>query len=224
YQRYLPASNQHVPPPTELVAGQRPGRPYTHTWKFISEPLYQLADQFHQFGVYDRVDSRTQYYPVQPVSDADAKALDSVAANPNDWWTDSAALYIQTYSFRVDTLPVPWPPFPPYNKDLKMAPASLFNPEMNLRIEKRGQGWIAMRRDKRDDDFAEFTGLPQTLKLKSKLSALTAQVTLQPAVAMPHPPIVQKAFFWITGSQAHLAFVATPGLPQMHSIFRIRMA
>jgi hypothetical protein len=222
FQRYLPASNQLVPPSTELVAGQRPGRSYTHAWKFIREPLYQLADQFSQFGVYDQVDSRTQYYPVQPASDADATALATAPAN--DWWTDLAALYIQTYSFRVDTLPVPWPPFPPYKKDLKMAAASLFNPEMLLRIVKRGPRWIAMRRDKRDDDLAAFTGLPLTLNVKSKASGLSARVTLQPAVPMAQPPIIQKAFFWITGTQANLALVATPGLPEVHSVFRIRMA
>jgi hypothetical protein len=194
-------------------------------WSPDSDPAALiLADQFTQFGVYNQVDSRTQYYPVQPASDADAKALATVEANPSDWWMDSAALYIQTYSFRVDKLPVPWPPFPPFNRDLKMRPASLFNSEMMLRIVKRGPGWVAMRRDKRDDDLAAFTGLPLTLNLKSKASGLTARVTLQPAVPMAQSPIIQKAFFWITGNQANVAFVATPGLPTVHSVFRVRMA
>src|SRR5207237_9844699 len=87
YQRYLSAINMPVPPVGELVPGARPVRGYTHAWKFLPEAVFQTADTFSHFGVYDTVDSRTQYYTVAPASAIDAAALTNVGPGP---WIDVA--------------------------------------------------------------------------------------------------------------------------------------
>jgi hypothetical protein len=243
YQRYLPPSNQLVPMLNQLTGG-RPASGFQHPWKFIRESAFQLADHFSHFGVYDQVDSRTQYYPVQPVSSPDAAALASVAANPADWWSDVVwtqtpprppdwevgwrihppQLSIQTFGFTVDKLQTPWPPFAPFLRDTAMCPASLFNPEMLLRIVWRDTRWIAVRRDKRDDDLAPFDHLPKQIAIQNRARDKTANIIVQPAVRIWEPPAVQTAYFWITGSAAVVAFSAPMAAAPLDNVYRIRMA
>jgi hypothetical protein len=119
---------------------------------------------------------------------------------------------------------MPWPPFAPFLKDTAMRPASLFNPEMLLRIVWRDTRWIAMRRDKRDDDLAPFDGLPRQLRIQNKVRDKTVTVTLQPAVRISGPPAVQTAYFWITGSDAVIAFTTPMAAVPLDNVYRIRMA
>ena len=85
--------------------GERPTQGYTHPWKFLAEPVFKLADRFSHFGVYDSVDSRSQYYLV---SDADAALLGR--GSGWRWIDDSGQLAIDAYLFRFDRLRLPWLP------------------------------------------------------------------------------------------------------------------
>jgi hypothetical protein len=224
FQRYLPASNELVPPPAQLVPGRQPAVGYQHAWKFMSEPLFQQADRFSHFLVYDLVDSRTQYYPVKPASDADAKQLEAIAGVANDWWIDAAqSLFNNAYTFRIDTMALPWPPWPPFPK-VPMRPASLYNPQTLLKIVQRGTNWIALRRDKRDDDMALLDGLPATATLTNRLSGHTAHITILPGVRLEGPPAVQRVFFWMTGTQAFVAITPPQASQPFDNVFRVRMA
>jgi len=122
YQRYLPATNELVPPVIDLhdvepaASGNRSGRPksgYSHRWKFLPESVFRLADQFSHFGVYDVVDSRMQFYTVTP-SSPDAHA--ALLAGERGAWVndpkqveDSKRIKIRGYSFRFDWARLPWP-------------------------------------------------------------------------------------------------------------------
>lgn len=247
YQRYLPPSNQLMPQLNQLIGG-RPTSGFQHPWKFIDEPAFQLADRFSHFGVYDQVDSRSQYYPVQPATAADATALTAVAADPQDRWSDVVwtesrvrpppgepggevswakgppQLAVQTFSFTVDKLQLPWPPFAPFLKDTALCPASLFNPEALLRIVWRDTRWIAMRRDKRDDDLAPFDNLPRRMQVQNKTWDKTATVTLQPGVRISDPPAVQTAYFWIVGNDAVVAISGPMTIVPLDNVYRLRMA
>ena len=232
YQRYLPASNQMAPPLIGLVAGQRPAVGYTHAWKFVTETVFARADQFSHFGVYDQVDSRRKYYPVD-VAAADVPTLDAVAARADDWWTDSGLpapnprLFINRYTFDLRTMHLPWPPLPPFPQQ-PMVPASMYNPDTMLRIVRRGTRWIAIHWDKRDDDMVPLDGLPQTLTLTNRARDKTVRVTLYPGVRVASPPAVATAYFWWEDSaNAGIAFVLSTGVAATlvrDSIWRVRMA
>jgi len=222
YQRYLPADNGHVPPAEQLVAGARPALPYPHPWKFVTEAAFQSADRFSHFGVYDEVDSRTQYYPVDPVSFA---ALDAAHVAPDDWWVDTEhKLSITAYTFALDTMQVPWFPWPPFPK-VPLQPASLFNDAAMLRFVKRGARWIAVRADKRDDDLVPYDVIPPapvTFARRGRDGTArpgTIGVVLQAGQVVPAPPAVQTAFFWWEGGGATAA-IAYSG----RNVARVRMA
>ncbi len=233
YQRYLPASNQLVPPQIALVAGQRPPAGYAHPWKFLPETMFTAADRFSHFGVYDQVDSRMKYYPVD-VNAADVPTLDALAAQPDQWWSDDplqpsssdARLYINRYTFNLQTMRLPWPPWPPFPQE-RMVPASLYNPDTMLRLVRRGTRWIALHWDKRDDDMLPFDGLPRTVTLKSKARDKSVQVTIHPAIHVDSPPAVATVYFWWEdATTAGIGFIqADAGLiPLQDNVWRIRMA
>jgi hypothetical protein len=163
YQRYLPATNLPIPLASELLPG-RPGTGYAHAWKFLPELAFQRADRFSHFGVYDTVDSRTQYYLVEPFSDVDAQNL--AAGGPGPWIDQGRQLHVNALKFwwaaplrppeivvNVENLYVGPPP---------KRPPSIFNLETRLRIVKRGSRWLAMHWDKRDDDLMPFAGCPRS--------------------------------------------------------------
>ena len=52
----------------------------------MPEPVFRRADRFSHFGVYAEVDSRTQYYVVEPVLAKDAQAL--AAGGPGPWFDE----------------------------------------------------------------------------------------------------------------------------------------
>ncbi len=108
YQRYLPPDNNLVPPEERLMAGrQMPAEHYNHPWKFLPEPVFQLADKFQFFGVYDdSVDTRVQYYDVTPAPGEDAK----LAITPGPWVDDQHQLYVSQWKFKWDDFPAQWDP------------------------------------------------------------------------------------------------------------------
>ena len=91
------------------------------------------------------------------------------AGQAGAWIDDSGQLAIDAYLFRSDWLRrLPWPPKVPPDTSPKAQP-SLFNPDVRLRIVRRGAQSIAMHWDKRDNNFMPFAGLPKnrvTLKFR----------------------------------------------------------
>ncbi len=217
YQRYLPASHRYVPQPGALVAGQRPALPQDFHWKFLPEEVFKRADRFSHFGVYADVDSRTQHYPVTPASAADA---DQLAAGETGTWIDQGGqLTVQAWTF-------------PWHGELSglhpKSPPSMYNPQTRLRIERRGARWIALHRDKRDDDLLPFENLPKSVILQNGARRVT--VTLGPNVFVERPPAVERVRFWWEGSgsslRAGISFVPlqVPGVPVPGNVWKVRMA
>jgi len=217
-QKYLPPSNALDPIAPLLPANARPPASADRAWKFVPEALFQRADHFSHFGVYDIVDSRCQYYPLQVSADA-AAVLQS--AGPGPWIDDQKKLAIVAQrQFSWDDLQLPDSPI----IEAK-SPASLFNPNTMLKIVRRGAQWIAMHWDKRDDDLMPFD-VPMTgLDVPLSHGAGKVQVKFMPNVLLEGPPAVQKAFFWISGGQANIAY--TPPLAAAYAydnVARVRMA
>ena len=228
YQRYLPASNALLPSANQLVANAPPPETPPHAWKFLPEAVFQAADRFSHFGVYDTVDSRTQYYTVTPATATDAAVLTS--AGPGPWIDVGCKLYVRAWKF--------WwaaPLRPPdtcgpdlagtadslanYEGRPEKQPPSIFNPDTRLRIEQRSGQWVALHWDKRDDDLMPFNGLPMSVVLQNGAAQVT--VTLQANPRIEGPPVVPLVGF---------VWNATPGAPvtlELQSpspIWRIRMA
>jgi hypothetical protein len=224
YQRYLPADNQLVPPPSSLT-GSRPTASYAHDWKFLPEPMFQAADRFSHFGVYTSVDSRTQYYVVIPASDTDAQVLDAGAADAAPWVDTGHLLCTRLLEFQW-AAPLRW-------SDIDLgrslwslhivgppkSPPSLFNPETRLRIVRRGTQWIAMHWDKRNDDLIPFDGLPCSVTLSK--GAYTATVTLQSHTWVEQPPAVHRAEWAWTGDPQYPVMLA---LSQPTNVWRVHLA
>jgi hypothetical protein len=211
-QRYLPAGNALAGEP---VQGMQPSMGYSHPWRFVPEPIFAFADRFSHFFVYDMVDSRTKYYPINIGSPSDLNKLQ--AADPNEMWGDSTGqLFINASAFHIEALNIPWPPtWPPPQKP--MSPASFYNDQTWLRIVKRGSQWIAMHWDKRDDDMEPLSGLPKTVNLRSKTSGAIIAVNISPAVQIAAPPAVQAVYFWwVDATTAAIAFHGS-------NVWRIRM-
>jgi len=226
YQRYLPADNKLMPPEERLIAGrQMPAEHYDHTWKFLPEPLFQLADKFQFFGVYDGgVDTRVQYYDVTPAAGEEAK----LAASPGPWVDDARQLYVSQWKFnwkdpdRLGASPV--------------EPPSIFNAETRLQIVKKGSRWIAMLWDKRDDDMKPFDRLPMQVTLKRRGpdgtfvkepdgTILTATVTIGANHTLRQPPMVKTAYFWLEpNGMAGIAFEASSFAALRENVSRVRMA
>ena len=157
YQKYLPADNVEVPEGSTLsdtrdddgriIADKKPDKPYTHEWQFISESNFNTADRFSHLGVYQTVDSRSQYYKI---------ALHGDSALPDFYnrvpWTDhSSRLWVFTGK----------PPF-------VHCPPSLFNNATYLKLAIRDNvGLIAMHWDKRDDELPGFRNVFRTVTLRS---------------------------------------------------------
>jgi hypothetical protein len=194
YQRYLPATNE-LPDSKPLGPDGRPAAPYTHPWKFLPESVFQLADQFSHLGVYDVVNSRTQYYVVLPEREADKLALSKVAAG-GPWADVRQQVSIHTYLFRWQNLRIPLSLPPPKGP---RQPPSLVNPEARLRIVKRGSRWIGTHWDKRDDDLLPFTfrARPPRKVISFSRDGKQARVALKQHKRSEEPPVVQSAYCWL---------------------------
>lgn len=240
YQRYLPSSNKLVPQEKGLVPHDPPQRPepgFNHAWKFLPEDLFQLADRFSHFGVYDSVDSRTQYYVVDPAAESDARALGEGQAEP--WLDHMYRLYRWSPKF-------PWSAplqlFSPWNLVpgvLDRRPPSLFNRQTRLRIVRRGDRWIAMHWDKRDDELLPFGGpfdplqrqhLPfDPISLELTGAGRRVAVTLRSHAWVTEPPSVQRvALRWegATGLEASAVLFppTTTDRPPLENLWRLRIA
>ena len=232
YQRYLPATNRMTPAAAELIPGERPRTGYTHPWKFLPEAVFQRADRWSHFGVYDQVDSRTQYYRIDPVTATDAAEL---AKEPSGPWIDEGnQLLLGAWRF-------PW-----HGGQLEYRikrPPSIFNRRTRLRIVRRGSfGWIATHADKRDDDLMPFEGLPMTVELTQ--GTRRARVIIRSNVWVEEPPVVRSAEFSWSGEPNTAAVIAlstpqeqrdldasrtallkqTPDAVVFENIWRVRMA
>lgn len=225
YQRYLPASNRLAP--ADPVPGGEPEEHYEHAWKFLPEDVFRLADRFSHLGVYSTVDSRCQLYELRPATAEDERALEAGGEGPwvdakyelyrwapKLWW--AAPLHILTPSNIVPGV-------------LDRKPPSLFNRETRLRIARRGERWIAMHWDKRDDDLLPFRGLPgEELDVELTRGDRTARLTLTWHTWAQEPPAVRRAEFrWSgeSGTPAAVALHPPEGMPGAESrLWRLRIA
>ncbi|HVE82049.1 MAG TPA: hypothetical protein VND93_04355 [Myxococcales bacterium] len=202
-QKYLPADNRLVPEflNTDIPrASPRPLRGYDHPWQFWPEPAFQLADQHPFFGVYQSVNSRSQYYRVE-LSEQDAAM---VRAHP-----EAARWLAQPGSLYLNVTRVHWDAAGPGEKvsvagllgaDAKSAwtrrPSPLYEDgPFSFKLLDRGRlGWIAVYWDKRDDDLAELSDLPRPVTLSLDGSPETrVRVTFRGCELVYDPPVVQRA-------------------------------
>ena len=230
FQRYLPADNRLIPAPTALT-GARPSVGFSHPWRFITEEAFTLADRFSHLGVYDEVDSRSQYYPLTVSETAAVVLSKSSSAAP---WVDAAGqLFVRAVRFywaaplRIPDFDVDVLMTPPV-RPKKKAPPSIFNPVTQLRILKRGSRWIATHWDKRDDDLMAFdpietvTGHPAVPPPAIALSQgdQTINVTVGVNQRVGHGPVVKIADVVWTGTPAE------PVALRLHapvSVWRVRL-
>lgn len=221
YQRYLPSSNRLLPA-TKLTPGVLPKAGYSHPWKWLPESVFQLADHFSHFGVYDVVDSRTQYYVVQPANDGDARALVDAVDTP--WVDHDYRLYRWAPKFSWAAPRHFLTPSNLVSGACDRRPPSLYNRDTRLRIVRRGSRWIAMHFDKRDDDLLPFEGLPVQLALSGGGHRVT--VTLSSNTWLEEPPAIERVEFrWtgVPGSSAAIALFPHRG-QSLANLWRLRMA
>lgn len=216
-QKYLPPSNTLDPVAPLLAANTRPAASADRAWQFVPESLFQRADHFSHFGVYDVVDSRCQYYPLQVAADAAAILQ---GANPGPWTDDQKKLAVfGQRQFSWDDLQLPDSPVMEAKR-----PPSLFNPATMLKIVRHGVQWIAMYWDKRDDDLMPLSVPIAGLDVLLSQGSSKVQVRFMPNVLLEGPPAVQKAFFWIIGGQATLGYTQPLAGPPYDNVARVRMA
>jgi|GEM_PF-6939908 len=76
-QKYLPSDNQEIPAIAELRKDEKPIRGYEHPWQFHSEAAFRnMHQKFSHFGVYEDVNSRCQFYYVNPEKSKDMNVED----------------------------------------------------------------------------------------------------------------------------------------------------
>jgi hypothetical protein len=225
FQKYLPADCLPVPLNTALAAptsgqpGSKPASGYNHEWQFLPEDTFSRADQFSHFGVYERVDSRSQYYVVD-LSDDQVNAAPAGAR----WEDQTQQLGITRAEFDWNVLSGGGPAalnqiatafmqgpaalnaliwaLPTQTQDFQ----SFYTPgRVFLRFAKREPiGWIATHWDKRDDDLDVFDGIPMSATLVlggtggSGPPAVRLQVTLNRHMIVINVPQVLRASVTLT--------------------------
>jgi hypothetical protein len=126
---------------------------------------------------------------------------------------------------------------PPVPRPLKarVSPPSLFNRDTRLRIVRRGQQWIAMYWDKRDDDLVALIERPFMVLdygegPELRKTGRTVRVKLSAQQQVPQPPGVSLASFRWTPrgplGQLHAVVTFVPSRPQssLGNVWRVRMA
>ena len=216
FQKYLPADGQPVPAAQQLstatdgVTPNKPSTGYSHPWQFLPEDTFQRADTFSHFGVYQQVNSRSQYYTVE-VGDEQL-----TGTTPDSrWQDDSQQLGMTRAKFDweilsggggtavLDQIATAFPAgpdslealvwfLPTHTKQFQ----SSYNPDrIFLRLANRGPlGWIATHWDKRDDDLDVFDNLPLqvSLMLGGADTAISLQLTLQSQVRVISVPAINQ--------------------------------
>ena len=125
------------------------------------------------------------------------------------------------------------PPVPRLLK-VRVSPPSLFNRDTYLRIVRRGQQWIAMYWDKRDDDLvpleSKFVELHHGEGPELRETGRKVKVKLSTQQKVPQPPGVSLASFRWTplgpSGQLHAVVTFVPSRPQSSftNVWRVRMA
>jgi hypothetical protein len=228
YQRYLPAANALLPAADALAANARPAIGYSHPWKFLPERVFELADQFSHFGVYDNVDSRCHYYLVEPASSSDELAFAGV---PGPWVDSGYALSRWSPKFQFAA---PGMLIDLFNLGaLERRPPSLFNRQTQLRVVRRGGRLIAMHWDKRDDDLLPFGSpvefWPNPFPPEPLLTCGTrrARVKLHFQRYVDEPPAIERCEFrWSgeAGEAASIALFPPADRPGVDTLWRIRIS
>jgi hypothetical protein len=221
YQRYLPPDNNLRPLGKDLLIGrQMPADHFDHAWKFLPEPVFQLADKFQFFGAYDEnIDTRTQFYEVTPVAGEEA----NLARSLGPWIDDARQLFVSQWKLKWrDPDRLGYEP---------IDPPSAYYSDTRLRIEKKGTRWIATFWDKRDDDLKKFEGLPKVVTLKGVAAdgtPLTARVNIvahHNLMKETQTPVVKKAYFWLEpNGMAGVAFEATSPDAVRENVSKVRVA
>ena len=231
YQRYLPASNALAPPAEELPANAMPGSGYKHPWRFMREALFEQADRFSHFGVYDQVDSRSQYYTVAPATAADERLLEQAAGQP--WDDPDYTLYrwAPRFPWAAPFYLFMWRNLVPGVLDRK--PPSFFSRVTRLRIVRRGDRWIAMHWDKRDDDLLPFGGALaanpfefKPVEFRAARGGARARIRLTSHARVESPPKVARVELRWSGardSAASLVLFPAAGAATDH-LWRLRIA
>ncbi len=167
YQKYLPADNIEIPIPDDLSDGDMPSAPYPHGWNFITNDdqsymgNFDRAHCFSHFGVYQEVDSRSQFYVVTLLSGEIGQV--SGVGEHVPWLDLNDDLCAWTLG---------WPFF--------HCPPSQFNERTYLKLVRREPfGLIAMHWDKRDDELPELSHTPLSFG-KVTLSSRAGLVQVPP--------------------------------------------
>lgn len=191
YQKYLPADNREVPNEDEFDEEDtfddngKPQKAYPQEWQFINEENFRRADSFSHFGVYENVDSRSQYYHVDLSPNSEFPDYPSFIP----WVDRNNSLYVLTGQLLR---------FPPFHH----CPPSMFNDRTYLKIVRREPfGLIAMHWDKRDDELPGFSNILRKVTLSSQAYIVlrdssnyptkNIEVTLSKQKKNWTPPVVQ---------------------------------
>jgi hypothetical protein len=214
FQKYLP-SDLKMPDPSP--GEHRKPEPFNHNWQFVPESIFKRMDSYSHFGVYEKVDSRSQYYCIE-LSESDAAKLEPDAVwedihkvlhirCPRINWADLSRLADGDLQALLPFQSSPSSPFmfvprlPSVEEDVR--PLSMFNPGTFFRItRKKGLGdkkqgivsCIATFWDKRDDDLIQVSNpLPVTVKLQKRNSNVEIRAKFKKHRDVFVPPLVKKA-------------------------------
>jgi hypothetical protein len=201
FQPCLPADDRDVPEPApeQGLTPRKPPQPFPQPWDFLPLATFDMLDRFSHFGVYARVNSRSQFYTVKP---EDGAGLDPATDDGTDWTTDDAlAIDGITVNFAAVNAWIGGALDPAFGAPVQAslsAPPSLFRdlPKPRFRLLFRPPlGWIAVHADKRDDDLRPFSGLPRSLRLRrlTGAGAPTVRVQFVRHVHVHVPPAVKHA-------------------------------
>ena len=228
YQKYLPADNWECPFIGENAEGEEkekqskilkmPKNCFEHEWQFMLKENFNRANTFSHFGVYDIVNSRSQYYEISVEDDSMITEAELAECDEDTKWVDfENSLYILQpqidYPAIEDQIDPPLDPFEALQATsqptvkLWHRPPSFFNNKTYIKIVNRPKKnewnvprFIAILWDKRDDDLLEFTNMDQAITLmydparkNDVLAGKLLKIKLKKRQILWKPPVVQKA-------------------------------
>ena len=188
FQKYLPADNLEVP--LDLTSNTKPKEGYSHPWRFITEDNHAIAKSFSQFGAYEEIDTRNQYYTVEFPDDVSALAIE------NSLWCDYSEALTVTEPVLKQKKQAPWP----------------FTNKLHFRFLKGNgddSGFIMTFSDKRNDDLLPFDQINETVTLMKFHSGnfnQTLNIRLKANIQVWHPPVVNHARITVDHDSQWLTF------------------